>query len=140
MKREPRSVSERMRRVGREGTQPEIALRRALWQRGARYRVNVRTMPGTPDIVFVGSKVAVFIHGCFWHRHAACKRATTPRTNVDFWQAKFAANVERDARKCRELQEMGWKTQVIWACQLEAPASISESAEVVLTLVRSRRL
>jgi DNA mismatch endonuclease, patch repair protein len=110
-----------------------------LWQRGARYRVNVRMMPGTPDIVFAGSRVAVFVHGCFWHRHAGCKRATTPKTNVAFWRAKFAANIERDERKSRELQDLGWVTQVIWACQLEKEATIAQSAKDLLALVRARR-
>ena len=128
-----------MRRVGREGTQPEVALRRALWQRGARYRVNVRALPGSPDIVFPGQKVAVFVHGCFWHRHSDCKRATMPKTNVAFWDAKFAANIERDARKCRELHDLGWMTQVVWACELETAASIARSAEALLACTRSRR-
>lgn len=98
-------------------TKPEMIVRGALHAEGYRYRANVRGLPGSPDIAFIGRRKAIFIHGCFWHRHPGCKLATSPKTRSDFWEAKFAANVERDARKLRELIEEGWNVATVWGCE-----------------------
>lgn len=104
-----------MRSVRRKDTGPEVALRQALFRAGYRYRKNVQSLPGSPDIVMAGKKIAIFIDGCFWHRHG-CKRTTMPRTNVNFWKTKFDRNVERDQANFRRLKELGWRVLRIWEC------------------------
>ena len=84
---------------------------------GYRFRTNVRALPGSPDIAFTARKRAIFVHGCFWHRHPGCRLASTPKTRVTFWQEKFARNVERDARKVSELQSGGWEVLTVWECE-----------------------
>lgn len=108
-----------MRRVGRRDTRPEMRLRRALWARGLRYRLHATDLPGTPDLVFRGPRVAVFVHGCFWHRHEGCRRATTPKTNREYWVQKFERNVERDRRKEAALRDRGWSVVTVWECEAE---------------------
>lgn len=129
------AVSDRMRRVRRRDTQPEVTLRKALWHRGARYRLHVRSLPGTPDIVFPRAKVAVFVHGCFWHRHPGCRSTTTPKRNADFWMAKFHANVDRDARKVRQLEELGWRVAVVWSCETRSPEALDRRVWEIVELV-----
>lgn len=104
-------------RIGGKDTTPELAVRRLLHRLGYRFRLHAKDLPGRPDIVFRGRRKAVFIHGCFWHRHEGCPRATTPKTRRDFWDAKFAANVERDARKEAQLVAAGWSVLVVWECE-----------------------
>jgi DNA mismatch endonuclease, patch repair protein len=98
-------------------TQPELRVRRYLYSRGLRYRLNKKGMPGRPDLVFARARVAVFVHGCFWHHHPGCRLAATPGSNTDFWAAKFAQNVERDHRKEAELRELGWRVEIVWECE-----------------------
>lgn len=98
-------------------TAPELAVRSYLHAAGLRFRVNVRRLPGTPDLVFSRHRTAVFVHGCFWHRHAGCPFATTPAAHGEFWDAKFAANVARDRRDQSKLSEMGWNVITIWECE-----------------------
>ena len=114
-----KSVSEIMASIGSSDTKPELAARQWLWTHGYRYRKNDRTLPGTPDIVVSAARVAIFIHGCFWHRHEGCSMATMPKSNVEFWQAKFSRNVTRDQRVREQLRQLGWRTMVIWECQLK---------------------
>jgi DNA mismatch endonuclease (patch repair protein) len=109
-----------MRAVRRQATGPERRLQEALRSLGLRFATNARDLPGSPDIVFRRQRVAVIVHGCFWHRHRNCPRTTTPRSNVDYWHAKFAANVDRDRRKLAELRRLGWKAIVLWQCEIEA--------------------
>lgn len=109
-----------MRRVRQRDTPAEMAVRRALHSLGARFRVNVRGLPGSPDIANRSRKKAVFVHGCFWHRHPGCRRATTPRKNEDFWIAKFEANVDRDRRKASELRDLGYDVLTVWECEAES--------------------
>jgi DNA mismatch endonuclease, patch repair protein len=98
-------------------TVPELAVRRYLHAAGVRFRLHDRRLPGTPDIVIPMHKVAVFVHGCFWHRHPACRFATKPASNPEFWNAKFARNVARDAEKERSLLALGWCPVIIWECE-----------------------
>jgi DNA mismatch endonuclease (patch repair protein) len=99
-------------------TGPECVLRSALHRLGFRFRLHRKSLPGRPDLILPKHRVAVFVNGCFWHRHAGCRYATTPRTRPEFWAAKFAANVERDRRNEAALLDAGWRLAVIWECAL----------------------
>lgn len=119
----PARRSWNMSRIRGRDTGPELALRSALHRAGFRFRLHRSDLPGRPDIVFVGHRVAVFVHGCFWHRHAKCRFAYTPRSNVAFWTDKFQKNRARDAKAKRHLRKLGWKAVVIWECSLSDPAA-----------------
>lgn len=110
--------SELMSHIRSMNTKPEVALRRALWRRGFRYRVNAKGMPGKPDIVLSKFKTVVFVHGCFWHGHKGCKDFNVPKTNTEFWTEKIARNLERDQEVWRQLEAKGWYVIVIWECEL----------------------
>lgn len=99
-------------------TRPELRVRKALHALGFRYRLHASKLPGKPDIVLRKHRAAILVHGCFWHRHANCHFATTPASNPEFWAAKFAGNVERDARGVAALAKMGWRVAVVWECGL----------------------
>lgn len=118
-KREPIGRSENMRRIRSRDTKPELALRRALHDRGLRYRVDCSHLPGKPDIVFAKARLAVFVHGCFWHQHPGCREASKPRSNTDYWRPKLANNVARDKRVSAELTAMGYCALVVWECEIE---------------------
>lgn len=107
-----------MKRVRQAGTGPEHAVRRLLSAIGARYRLNVRGLPGRPDIANRSRKKAIFVHGCFWHHHSVCGRGRIPAANREFWADKLQRNIERDRRKVSELQELGYDVLVIWECEL----------------------
>jgi DNA mismatch endonuclease, patch repair protein len=98
-------------------TLPEKLVRRCLRKLRIRFRGNVKELPGTPDIVIVGQKKAVFVHGCFWHGHKGCRRAARPETNRAFWDKKIDGNMARDRRNIRELKNEAWSVLVIWQCQ-----------------------
>lgn len=100
-------------------TRPELVLRRGLHARGLRFRLHRKDLPGSPDLVFPGHRVAVFVHGCFWHRHESCRYATIPKSRADFWQAKFNMNVERDRRVQKALLEDAWSVAIVWECILK---------------------
>lgn len=103
-----------------KNTKPELTLRRLLREAGyPGYRLHWKKAPGCPDVAYPGRKVAIFVNGCFWHRCPFCN-PPTPKTNQDFWNAKFTATVERDARRIAELTDTGWTVIVVWECQLEA--------------------
>lgn len=107
-----------MARVRQKNTSPELRVRQIVHALGYRFRVNRRGLPGTPDIVFPSRYKVIFVHGCFWHRHPGCKKASTPKTRPEFWNAKFDANVARDQRKIAELERDGWSVMVVWECEL----------------------
>nr|AMH39520.1 Very short patch repair protein [Tardiphaga robiniae] len=96
---------------------PELVVRRVAHSLGLRFRLQAKDLPGKPDLVFPRWRVAIFVHGCFWHRHEGCKKATMPKSREEFWQSKFERNVERDQRVIRELEAQAWRTLVIWQCQ-----------------------
>ncbi|MEM4988346.1 very short patch repair endonuclease [Collimonas sp. H4R21] len=110
-------VSARMARVRVKGTEPEQRLSRFLIGQGFEFFANVSSLPGSPDVVFANKKVVVFVHGCFWHGHAGCRRATIPQNNRERWVAKIQANVRRDRRVSRALRNEGWSVLTIWECQ-----------------------
>lgn len=109
-----------MSRIRSRGTEPERQVRQILRKLHLRYRSQQR-LPGTPDFVLVDHRVAVFVHGCFWHRHPRCRFAYMPKARVRFWQRKFKANVQRDKRVRRLLRPAGWMPIIIWECQLRRP-------------------
>ena len=100
-------------------TQPELKLRHALWRLGLRYKVNDRSLPGSPDIVLPKYRSVIFVHGCFWPGHKGCKNYTVPKTNTDFWVAKVARNQERDQEVWRQLEAKGWSVIIVWECELK---------------------
>lgn len=99
-------------------TRPELAVRKSLFKAGFRYRLHASDVPGRPDLVLPGLHAVVFVHGCFWHRHARCKYAYTPRSNVAFWKRKFASNVSRDRKVSQQLRKAGWHVHTVWECQI----------------------
>lgn len=101
-------------------TTPELIVRRKLHSLGFRYRLHSRRLPGTPDIVLPKYRSVIFVHGCFWHHHATCNKATLPSSNVEFWTTKILANVERDKRNVRRLRSEGWRVLVLWECDVES--------------------
>ncbi|MDH4565315.1 DNA mismatch endonuclease Vsr [Pseudomonas sp. BN414] len=111
------SRSDIMRAVKRAHTAPEISVRQTLHALGLRFRLHRRDLPGSPDIVLPRFRTAIFVHGCFWHRHTDCRYATTPKTRQEYWLPKFMANVERDARKEAQLRGLGWRVLVVWECE-----------------------
>lgn len=106
-----------MGRVRGKNTSPEIAVRRAAHALGLRFRLHRRDLPGRPDLVFPKHRLAIFVHGCFWHRHEGCKRATIPKTRQDFWLGKFADNEARDQRVTALLRDAGWRVEIVWECE-----------------------
>ena len=100
-------------------TGPELKLRHALWQLGFRYRVNVKRLPGSPDIVLPKYRTVIFVHGCFWHGHKDCKKYTVPKSNTDFWVEKVARNQQRDQDVWRQLEAKDWSVIIVWECELE---------------------
>ena len=110
--------SEVMSKIRSKNTKPEMALRKALFARGFRYRVNDTKLPGKPDIVLPKYKTVIFLHGCFWHQHEGCKYAYTPKTNTKFWVDKITSNKERDKTNLQKLTVMGWNVITIWECEI----------------------
>lgn len=111
--------SKNMSNIHSKDTKIEVKVRKWLFSQGFRYRKNVKTLPGKPDIVLPKYKTVIFVHGCFWHRHPGCKDATTPKTRTEFWQAKFDRNVENDKKHQTELEAMGYKVVILWECEIE---------------------
>lgn len=106
-----------MSRVPQRDTSPEMILRSGLHGLGFRFRVNNRGLPGSPDILLPKYRTAIFVHGCFWHRHG-CRKTTTPKSNLAFWEEKFEANVRRDASVVVKLADLGWRVLTVWECAL----------------------
>ena len=122
----PEKRSAIMRAVKSRDTKPEIALRKALFALGYRYRLNVKTLPGKPDLVFPKHRTVIFVHGCFWHGHD-CKRGNRiPKTNRAYWTEKIARNKARDLRNAAALEAAGWRVLTLWECELKTldPAAI----------------
>lgn len=116
-KHTPEQRRQNMRAVGQRDTKPEIIVRKTLHRFGYRFRLYNKKLPGTPDIVLSKHKACIFVHGCFWHHHPGCKRATIPKSNTEFWRNKIEGNVSRDKANLAKLSKLGWQTLVIWECQ-----------------------
>ena len=123
--RKPRatSLSERMRRIRSRDTAPEWIVRRTLWRMGYRYRLHVKSLPGTPDIVFARRRKAVFVHGCFWHGHD-CPLFRMPGTRQDFWSTKIERNRARDRAVQDQLAQAGWRSMTVWECAIRGPGRL----------------
>jgi len=129
--------SENMRRIRSKNTSPELAARRMVSALGHRYRLHSKTLPGKPDLVFPALKKAVFVHGCFWHLHRNCADGRIPASRRHYWKTKLERNVMRDRSNRRKLTRLGWKTLVIWECQIEMrPESASRRLERFLAPTR----
>ena len=134
----PEKRSDVMRQVKAKGTSPELKVRRLLWAMGLRYRLHRKDLPGAPDIVLASRKLAVFVHGCFWHGHDCARGARVPKQNRPYWMAKIERNRQRDARTQAELAAKGWTPMVIWECELTI-ASPKSMAEIPGPVRASRR-
>lgn len=132
----PAARSERMSRIRGADTKPELLLRKSLHAMGMRYRLHDTRLPGKPDLVFPRYKAVVLVHGCFWHRHHGCKVASNPKSNVEFWQRKFATNVARDAKNAQALADLGWTVIVVWECETNTPGKAQETAASVARRLR----
>ena len=108
-----------MARVRSKDTAPELMVRRYLHSKGLRYSLQRSDLPGKPDLVFPSKRVALFVHGCFWHQHSGCRAASLPKTRTDFWRDKLGANVQRDRRVQEQLRDEGWLPLVIWECEIK---------------------
>ena len=120
----PDQRSLNMSRIRGRDTKPEIKVRRLLHGMGYRFRLHRKDLPGKPDIVLPKHSTVIFVHGCFWHRHSCPNGRVVPSTNRQFWEEKFAANVERDKRNKRDLRRLGWRVLVIWECQTESVTAL----------------
>jgi len=112
-------------------TKPELVVRRFLHARGLRFRLHDRRLPGRPDLVFPQYKVALFVHGCFWHQHAGCRYAYMPATNQQFWQSKLRGNVVRDRLHEDKLTIEGWRVLTVWECQVHVESTMNELADTI---------
>lgn len=108
-----------MSRIRGKATKPELKVRQWLWSHGYRYRLNVNSVPGKPDIVLRRYRTAIFVNGCFWHGHESCGQYVVPKSNTDFWVAKVKRNKKRDQQNYKDLHDAGWNVIVIWECQLK---------------------
>lgn len=129
--------SERMSRIRGRDTRPELVLRKLLHAAGFRYRLHHSRLPGHPDLVLPRYRAIVFVRGCFWHRHAGCRIANTPKSNIDFWNAKFKRNIARDAEVESTLSKAGWRVLVVWECALSTKEKAIETAAQVAQWIKS---
>ena len=131
----PEERSRNMAKIRSKDTKPEIWLRKKLFEKGYRYRKNVNNVPGHPDIWLAKYDTAIFVHGCFWHRHQGCKYAYMPKSRIEFWQDKFRKNQERDRVVRAELEEVGVKMLVIWECTVKRMIKDSDTAADVMGMI-----
>ncbi len=120
----PEARSAQMARVRGKETRPELRVRRIVRAVGLPARYNVPALPGCPDVTLYRDRVAVFVHGCFWHRHQGCSRSTMPVAHAAYWSAKFARNMARDRQNAKRLRALGWSVWTIWECQTTQPEAI----------------
>jgi DNA mismatch endonuclease (patch repair protein) len=111
--------SENMRRIRSRDTSPEVAVRSMIHRMGFRFRLHRKDLPGCPDIVFPGLQKIIFVHGCFWHQHAACGEGRLPKSRQDYWEPKLKRNKDRDVQNRAELRKLGWRTLAVWECELK---------------------
>jgi DNA mismatch endonuclease (patch repair protein) len=123
---DPEKRSAVMRAVKGRGTQPELAVRKLIWSLGGRYRLNRADLPGKPDIVLTRRRLAVFVHGCFWHGHDCARGARVPKANREYWTAKVGRNRARDGVARVALETRGWRVEVVWECDLKDRTGLEE--------------
>ena len=126
-----------MSRIRYKNTKPEKIVRQWLWSHGYRYRLNVKSVPGKPDIVLRKYRTAIFVNGCFWHGHEGCSLYIVPKSNTEFWTSKIERNKERDKKEYEVLHEAGWRVIVVWECQLKKSIIESTMHDVEHMLNRS---
>ena len=129
----PEKRSAVMRRVKGKDTTPELKVRKVLTALGARYRLHRKDLPGKPDIVLPGRRLAVFVHGCFWHGHDCARGARVPKQNRDYWLGKIARNRGRDAKSREALAALGWRVETIWECELKDSAALAQRLSALLS-------
>ena len=127
----PEKRSAVMRRVKSRDTTPELAVRRSLRTAGIGYRLGGCGLAGKPDVVMKGRRVALFVHGCFWHGHDCARGSRQPKTNADYWRTKISRNRERDARNDAALTEAGWRVITVWECEMKAPGFAADLVAVI---------
>ncbi len=125
-----------MARIRSKQTQPELIVRRALHNMGFRFRLHRRDLPGKPDIILPKYKLAIFVHGCFWHQHPDCKLASRPKTRGEYWGPKLASNVARDQRHARALEELGWRVETVWECETRDTERLDKVLDVISRSLR----
>ena len=130
--------SEIMSHIRSRNTKPEVALRKALFALGFRFRINDKRLPGKPDIVLPKYHTVVFVHGCFWHGHDGCKYAYKPKTNSVFWETKIQGNKERDERVKKTLELEGWRVLVIWECEIKTKDGLSHMKDQISTMLKKQ--
>lgn len=128
----PEQRSRNMSAIRSKDTKPEIFFRKLLFAEGFRYRVQEKSVPGHPDVFLRKYNVAIFIHGCFWHRHPGCKYAYTPKSQVNFWEKKFAGNLKRDAIVKDELTEQGIRQLIVWECTIRKMMKDQKTTEMIM--------
>ena len=128
MSETPEQRSRTMRAVRSRDTAPEMIVRRFLHAAGLRFRLHDRHLPGVPDLVFPSRRVALFVHGCFWHQHPGCAASGRPQSRLDYWTHKLDGNVTRDQRRRAELEAAGWEVLVIWECETRDPQRLAALA------------
>ena len=133
----PEQRSRCMAAIKGKDTKPEVVVRKYLFSRGLRFRVQVRKLPGTPDIVLPKYKTAIFVNGCFWHGHEGCKYFRLPKSNVEFWKEKIERNIERDKESMQALFDLGWKVVRVWECELRNKANREETLNKIYTSITS---
>lgn len=131
--------SRMMSAIGSKNTSPELILRKLLHRLGFRFRLHSHKLPGRPDIVLPKYKLVVFVHGCFWHRHEGCRFASTPASNIKFWNDKFQKNIERDIRVKKSLTETGWRHLTVWECRIKALTAADKLPMQLSRWIRSDR-
>ena len=131
----PEIRSYNMSRIRGKDTKPEELVRKYLFSKGLRYRKNVSSLPGKPDIVLPKYRTCIFVNGCFWHKHEGCKYFVWPKNNAEFWKAKINGNVARDRRQQQELITMGWNVLVIWECELKANVRDETLTKLYLAII-----
>lgn len=127
-----------MSRIRGKDTGPEMLVRSILHAMGYRFRVHYNSLPGRPDIVLPKYRVALFVHGCFWHRHG-CKFSYTPKSRIEFWQTKFDQNVKRDRKALRALRSLGWKVGIVWECEAKSQTHIEKRIAKLLPTAAKRQ-
>lgn len=128
----PEKRSAVMRRVKGRDTSPELKVRRLLTSLGARYRLHRKDLPGNPDIVMAGRRLAIFVHGCFWHGHDCARGARVPKANREYWLGKVGRNRERDVASRAALEAAGWRVETVWECEMKDEAVLRERLRVLV--------
>jgi DNA mismatch endonuclease (patch repair protein) len=137
--KEQRSLN--MSLIRSKETKPEVFVRSVLHRLGFRFRKNVKDLPGKPDIVLPKYKTVIFVHGCFWHQHKGCRRATIPKSNTDYWIPKLTGNVKRDILHKADLKKAGWNVAVVWECETKVADKLKKKLKNIFAKIigQSRR-